>query len=158
MKMKTRTSAINWKRVLREIYDYAPSEWGESNKLDKYSNNHALAKKLKISGQELGNTISFLENQKVIETQITCKNSYTASWVLTEKGFNIARENQNFKLGAVLQTIIIYLTTILVITGMFDLFSKLKIVSDMAIFVTYVFVGLVVAILSYILIFRRLSR
>ena len=112
-------TASNWKKVLKEIYDFAPNKWGESNKVSKYDDAHDLAQRLKISGQELGHAISFLEDQKLIKTNISNPKEYSAYWLITEKGFNIAREIQTERRNAVQQLTIIFLTYILALTATF---------------------------------------
>lgn len=79
----------NWKRVLKEIVDYAPNRYGRG-KTD-YDENHPLAKRLKIKAHELMLTMSFLEEQGLIEYD---KPEY--NWInLTSKGFDVALQNQS---------------------------------------------------------------
>lgn len=117
-------TAANWKKVLKEIYGFAPNNWGESNKMNKYDNNHELAKKLKISGQELGNTISFLEEQKLIKTNISNKKEYNAQWIITEKGFNVALDIKKEIYQSFQQSVLIFLTSVLAITAFFNFLNQ----------------------------------
>jgi len=144
-------TASNWKRVLKEIYDFAPNNWGESKKVSKYDDTHDLAKRLKISGQELGNTMSFLEDQKLIKTNVSNPKEYSAFWIITEKGFNIAREIQIEKMNAFQQTTIIFLTFILALTTFFEFIPKSQ---NSNLFIWYI-VSLLIGISITAYIFKR---
>lgn len=120
----------NWKRILLEIYRFAPSMWGESNKMSKYDDRHDLAKKLNLKGHELGDSIVFLEEQELIKTNVSNLINYSAEWILTEKGFNVSlelekqeREIRKEKRSEKLQLFTLYLTVILVSTSMIN-FAK----------------------------------
>lgn len=117
-------TAANWKKILKEIYDFAPNNWGESHNVSKYDNSHELAKKLKISGQELGNTISFLEDQKLIKTNVSNRKDYSAQWIITEKGFNVALDIKKEIYQSFQQSVLIFLTSVLAITAFFEFLSK----------------------------------
>lgn len=122
-------TAKNWKRVLMEIYRFAPNQIGDSIKIHKYHDNHHLAKKLKITGQELGNTIAFLEDQKLINTLVS---SFSSSWSLTEKGFNVAielekelRDIGEKKMNHEIQLSLLFLTFILSSNGILNIFIQI---------------------------------
>lgn len=144
-------TATNWKRTLKEIYDFAPNNWGESNKISKYEDRHPLAKKLKIRGQELGNTISFLEDQKLIKTNISNPKDYAAQWIITEKGFNVVQEIQRERMNAFQQTSIIFLTFVLALTSFFEFIPKSQ---DSKLFIWYI-VSLLVGMSLTTWVFRR---
>jgi len=64
-----------WKEVLIEIDKFAPNNYGESSDCYIHDDNHLLAKKLNISGQELGLAISYLTSMKLIDKYDTNPNS-----------------------------------------------------------------------------------
>lgn len=79
----------NWIKVLDAIWKYAPNRYGRG-KTD-YDENHLLVKKLKIKAHDLTLTMSFLEEQKLIEYDMSQRN-----WInLTSKGFDVALQNQS---------------------------------------------------------------
>ena len=88
----------NWKKVLLEIYSHSPHNYGEAHKVRFCDDTHPLAKKLKITGNELGLAISFLKDNKLIKSnnEITPLNAeqINPNWsnmiFLTNKGFEIA--------------------------------------------------------------------
>jgi hypothetical protein len=80
---------VNWKRVLREIVDYAPNGYGRGER--GYEEDHPLVKKLKITAYELTMIMAFLEEQGLIEYD-----KREQRWInLTSKGFDVALQNQN---------------------------------------------------------------
>ncbi len=96
----------NWKNVLLEIYRFAPGNYGESHKVNFWDDQHTLAKKFGINGQELGLAIAFLEDNKLIEKQGTSgigldseqiNPNWSRSVILTEKGFNVVIELEKQK-------------------------------------------------------------
>jgi len=78
----------NWIKVLDAIWKYAPNRYGRG-KTD-YDENHLLVKKLKIKAHDLTLTMSFLEEQKLIEYDMSRRNCIN----LTSKGFDVALQNQ----------------------------------------------------------------
>lgn len=136
-----------WRRVLEEIYRDNWHVYAYKN-LDE---NHPLAKKLKISGRSLQKSLSFLDENGLVSTTHDIIS-------LTPKGFDVARENQHIKLNAVLQTAIIYFTTIIAATAMFQFFKSLEIWSAEILLRNYMIgIGLI-AIGSYQFIFKRLIK
>lgn len=130
MKKQKCPDGSNWKKILNEIYNHSPNSWCESNKCSRNNDNHPIAKKLKINGQELMLGISFLENHKLIKTEVHNSKEFWASWELTGKGFNIALENQKQKNSERLQEIIA-IGTVLVASITFFNFLKLPTVLDL---------------------------
>jgi len=79
----------NWIKVLDTIWKRAPNRYGRG-KTD-YDENHPLVKRLKIKAHELMLIMSFLEEQGLIEYDQLERN-----WInLTEKGFDVALQNQS---------------------------------------------------------------
>lgn len=92
--MKKNIKSQIWKKVLHEIYLIAPNKYVEDEKFNRNTVTHALAKRLKLTSQEFSESISFLEEQKLIQiTRFVTANSYQ-TWEITEKGFNVALENE----------------------------------------------------------------
>ena len=87
----TKKDSNNWKKVLLEIYRFAPSMWGESRKMGKYDPRHELAKRCGFENCELGNIIVFLEERKLVEMTSFDKDE-THNWILTDKGFDVSLE------------------------------------------------------------------
>ena len=80
---------LNWIKELDAIWKYAPNRYGRG--ITGYDENHPLVKKLKIKAHDLMLTMSFLEEQKLIEYDVTKHN-----WInLTSKGFDVALQNQS---------------------------------------------------------------
>jgi len=79
----------NWRRVLKEIVDYAPNRYGRGK--GNYGEDHPLVRRLKITPYELMLIMSFLEEQGLIEYDKSEHN-----WIdLTSKGFDVALQNQS---------------------------------------------------------------
>jgi len=91
---KNNTSNKNWKGALDAIYNLAPDSWIEGEKFAISSDDQPLAKKLGIKGNELSRIITFLKQQGLIETKKHTPQSPNAFWQITEKGFNVALENE----------------------------------------------------------------
>lgn len=94
-----------WKQILLLIYEKSPHQYLQSNFIGYNDDNHPIAKKLKISGQELILGISFLRDNKLVkETNIDALNLIDKNWssalLLTDKGFDLAikLENQLFSI------------------------------------------------------------
>jgi len=146
-----------WRKVLNEIIDFAPNSWGESHKCMKDNDNHKLAQELGITGRQLMLSIIFLEEQGLIKTQITCQEPYSANWILTTKGFDVAMANKKEKLSATLSLSIIYLTSMLWLTAFFTLVNELEIVGKYSLFGGYVVVGILFVLFCYFKIFKKLK-
>lgn len=80
-----------WKKLLHEIYLIAPNKYTEDEKFNRNTENHAIAKKLSLKQQDFSEGVSFLEEQGLIEIK---KHPNYFWWILTEKGFNVALENE----------------------------------------------------------------
>ncbi|VVB79526.1 Uncharacterised protein [uncultured archaeon] len=117
-----------WKKVLLEIYRHAPGKYCSSGKMSYWDDQHDLAKRLRIKGHELGESISFLEDNKLTRLNIQSYKEYS-DWVdLTEKGFNIAlelekqsREVREKKRVDLLQLWLVILTAILAISAIVNI-------------------------------------
>jgi hypothetical protein len=79
-----------WAKILHQIYRNE-EEWNfyKINGDHSYSDNHPLAENLGINGEELASGLEFLEKQKLIE-----RDEGSNSAVLTEKGFEVARQRE----------------------------------------------------------------
>lgn len=88
-------SGKSWKRVLDEIYQFAPHQYGDSSKCLFSSDEHSLAKKLHISGYELMLALSFLEDHKLISRfNMVGIDGHSSSIQLTKDGFDVALANE----------------------------------------------------------------
>ena len=87
----------SWKKVLHEIYLIAPNKYIEDGKFNRNNESHVIAKKLNLKSQEFQEAVSFLEEQKLIHiTRFVSATPYQ-TWEITEKGFNVALENEKAK-------------------------------------------------------------
>jgi hypothetical protein len=88
-----------WKEVLHEIYVLSPSRFTDNHEtgMSFSSSRYPLARKLRIDGKKLIDSIDFLKEQGLIEVIITKKdNKYAYSEIrLTKDGFNVASKNEN---------------------------------------------------------------
>ncbi len=101
-----------WKEVLNEIYNYSPSEYGLGK--NGLTDEHDLARKLKIPGQELMLSLSFLEDHALI----TYKDH---NWIiLTKERFTVALENEKFRNNTLIQAMSLFVTLLLVLTATFE--------------------------------------
>ncbi|MCK4429491.1 MAG: hypothetical protein KAU95_03885 [Candidatus Aenigmarchaeota archaeon] len=134
-----------WRLVLNEIYKdkwiiYSVKEVDEK---------HPLAKELKISGRSLQKTLSFLEGTDLIKIK---EDNFI---YLTQKGFNVARENEHMVLSETLQFLIVYFTTIIALTTMCNFFQALKLISPQTLLMVYAVSICLVFLLIYIFHKRR---
>lgn len=113
----------NWKKVLKEIADYAPNRYGRGK--NNYGENHPLVKRLKIKSHELVLITSFLEEQGLIEYD---KPEY--NWInLTSKGFDVALQNQAQRASFRTNFVIIILTSIIAYATFINVYTQ---VTDLA--------------------------
>ena len=109
----------NWKRVLKEIVDYAPNRYGRGK--SNYGEGHPLAKRLKIKSHELVLIMSFLEEQGLIEYAM-----FDYNWInLTSKGFDVARQNQAQSMSFRTNFVIILLTAVIAFATALNVFTRI---------------------------------
>lgn len=109
----------NWKRVLKEIVDYAPNRYGRGK--SNYGEDHPLVKRLKIKSHELVLIMSFLEEQDLIEYD-----KFEHNWInLTSKGFDVARHNQAQNTSFRTNFVIILLTAIIAFATVVNVFTRI---------------------------------
>ena len=118
--------ANNWKRVLLKIYSIFPNLYYEENKIKFSSDNHDLAKRLKISGEELWSCLIFLDSNGLVEIAHLGKERIVS---FTEKGLDFAleiekqfREIREKKRFEVLQWLMITLTGVLALASVVNIF------------------------------------
>ncbi len=105
--------SVVWKQILEELYRHAPNSYGESLSMGFKDDNHPLAKKLKISGQQLMLGVSFLSEHKLIERVLQGKKKdYSALLKLTPEGFKVALQNETNKENVAFQHIVAVATTL----------------------------------------------
>ncbi len=156
-------SGTSWKRVLLEIYRFAPHQYGESNKIGINNDKHNLAKKLGISGYELMLAISFLIDQKLIERNVNPpqrSEEYFAHFILTIKGFEVALNLIRHQDSINIQYGIFAFTGIIVLTGFFGVLNELGIFNKALLM--YIFLAVLVLFgtigIYYISCFNRAKR
>lgn len=88
--IETLSESKRWKDVLNKIADYAPHLYGY-----RVGENHTLLKKLKMSTEELGLCLSFLEDNELIK-HIPKEGGY-GTIGLTKKGFDTSFEIEKIK-------------------------------------------------------------
>lgn len=87
---------VYWKDVFHEIYTQLPHTYGPGKK--GWDDEHLLAKKLKISGNELFLSIDFLMENRLLETHQG--DDYIH---LSKKGFDVAFQNEKLLEGRKMQ-------------------------------------------------------
>jgi len=106
----------NWKKVLSEIYNYAPNKYGRGRP-QSYGDDHPLVKRLKVKPYELSLIMSFLEDQGLVEYD---KPEY--NWInLTSKGFDVALQNQTQQAAFRTSFVMIVFTAILAFSAVVTL-------------------------------------
>ena len=109
----------NWRRVLKEIVDYAPNRYGRGK--NDYVEDHLLVKRLKIKAYELMLIMSFLEEQGLIEYD---KPDY--NWInLTSKGFDVALQNQTQSTAFRTNFVLILLTAVIAFATSLNVFTRI---------------------------------
>ncbi len=141
-----------WRKVLHELYK---ENFIFENASDMNEDGNPFQRKIGISQRSLQKSLWFLTQNKLVKIKPMGSSSV---YQITEKGFQVAREEQNHKLNALLQVVIIYFTSILVLTAMFDLFNNLNIVNKTLLFWEYLLVGLGLAFLYHFVIFRKMVK
>lgn len=114
-----------WKNILLEIYNYAPHNYGESNKKSINEDDHILAKKLKISGYELMLGLSFLQDQNLIKRSTTVGETYSSQFYITKDGFNVALELEKNKNAQTIQYGMFVLTAVLALSSIFSFLKEI---------------------------------
>lgn len=109
----------NWKRVLKEIVNYAPNRYGRGK--SNYGADHPLVKHLKIKPHELMLIMSFLDEQGLIEYDKSEHN-----WInLTSKGFDVALHNQTQSTAFRTSFVIILFTAIIAFATALNVFNEI---------------------------------
>lgn len=108
----------NWIKVLDEIWKFAPNRHGRGK--TNYSDDHELARILKIKGYELGLIMMFLEENKLIEYD---SNDYIN---LTSKGFDVALKNQDAISTKRISKSSLYFSSVIAIFATINLFLGIK--------------------------------
>ncbi|VVB77527.1 Uncharacterised protein [uncultured archaeon] len=147
----------NWKNVLLEVYNHSPHNYGESHKVGFYDNNHPIAKRLRISGYELGLAISFLRDHKLIEdnNKLTPLNfpQINANWsnmvFLTDRGFDVSTKLENELSNQKTQNVIMIFTAIITWTGLIALIKDIIPTSLNLIFWSYIVIILLLLFSFY---------
>ena len=129
--------ANNWKKILLEIYRHSPNGYLETHNSKFWDDKHPLARKLNILGSELGISIGFLRENKLVEDTNPLEPLNEAqlnpNWFnriyLTEKGFNVVfeldkqfREIREKKRFERLQLLMIILTGVLALASVVNIF------------------------------------
>jgi len=150
---KEKEEKSHWQNVLLALYTDATRR-KICEKRDEVSwDEHPLTKKLKISGEELSRSISFLKEQGFIK-QVNLEHVKEApTWFkIEEKGVNVAIEIKRHRYSGRTQLTMAYLTTILAVTVIFQLFHELEVTwprgepffTDNILFVAFIIIAYVV--------------
>lgn len=112
-------SGTSWKRILLEIYEYAPHSYGDTTGCPLSDNEHPLVKKLKITGYEAMLGVSFLKDNGLIRQEsVMTPGGLVSKYYLTEKGFNVALELEKQKSDFDIKFIVMFFTVVLGVTTM----------------------------------------
>lgn len=106
-------SGTNWKRVLHKFYNHAPNH---------FDNMKQVADELKISINEVGSATDFLKIQKLIKVEGTEQKYY----VITEKGFNVALQNEKEVNDMKIQFAFMSFSAIVAVATLADFFIKIR--------------------------------
>lgn len=135
-----------WKAVLNEVYRLSPHGYGIGK--EGLTDTHPLAKKLKVSGQEIMLSLSFLESNGLIKYG-------DHNWIeLTDKGFGVALENEKSGNNARLQAMAIFVSLILAATAIFSFVNSTHLIEPLILLVAYQ----VTLVVMYLYAFRIFSR
>lgn len=158
MKMYKRTkfpSGNYWKKILLEIYRYAPNTYGRYT----HQTIHPLAKKLKINDLKLNAGREFLEKQELVELTWPDKETkegfkqgapYNPQIILTKKGFDVALDLEKHINSVGLQFILIIFTSMLVGTGAIQFITQISAIPSKYILVIYLVFILAGGIIAWI--------
>ena len=122
---------MNWKKVLKEIVDFAPNRFGLGKNYE-IKEDHELVELLKIKPHEVMLSLLFLKDQDLIEYD---KSDY--NWInLTSKGFDVALQNQSAARAGRVNRATIFFGLVIAVTaalgllmGIEDLMQKIIIMS-----------------------------
>jgi len=115
---------VYWKDLLHEIYISHPHGYGIGK--GGWSDDHPLAEKLKITGQELMYAYSFLEDHDLIDYSNSKKNFFC----LSKKGFDVALQNEKIRTEQKLQRTILFFTGVIAISALYTFFTSLDFYSS----------------------------
>lgn len=149
------SAGVYWKNVLLEIYHFAPHQFGDSLKCSFYHNEHELAKKLKITGSELGLAITFLKDNDLIRDTISMhpnsnplvNPSRSNQIPLTEKGFKVALDLEKQESNNQLQSKLVLFAGITALVGFFSINNSQNVTKPNLVF--YAIGVIIVIIIAY---------
>lgn len=156
---KEKEEKSQWQNVLLALYTDATRR-RLCEKRDEVSwDEHPLTKKLKIGGEELSRSISFLEEQGFIKQMNLEHVKEAPTWFkIEEKGVNAAIEIKRHRDSVRTQLIMAYFTTILTFTVIFQLLHALNVTwlgepffTDNVLFLSFIIVIVMVIFLYKIL-------
>ena len=130
---------VYWKDVLHEIYISHPHGYGAGK--GGWTDDHPLAEKLNITGQELMYAYSFLRDHDLIDYSDSAKNFFC----LSKKGFDVALQNEKIKTEQKLQKTILFFTGVIAISTLYSFFSSLGFYNTLL--EQYILSGIVVLII-----------
>lgn len=132
-----------WKDVLLAVYNYKPvgEEWGWGK--TSITDDHPLAKRLKISGVELTHSLIFLEEQKLIEY------GPDRNWInLTEKGFDVAGKIEERRETFLYRQSSLFITAILALTIVATLVNQMNLIEPKTLLIFYM---IVLGVMSFLI-------
>lgn len=140
-------SGSQWQKILLEIYNHAPHQYGYSALSPHNDDNHPLAKKLNIRGYELMLGISFLYDQGLIKERVLEGRIPTIFWILEKKGFDVVLDLKKFNSSQRTQNMITYFTIIVALTGIFQFIAELDLFATWIVFAVYAVVLFTIALI-----------
>lgn len=145
---------IKWRRILLKFYRDELNIYKDYKRINytKFKNLFHPAKECNLPKKVFEDSMNFLEINNLIEIRDD------DFFYLTKKGFDVARDLENIKLNAILQSVIIYLTTILAFTTAVNFFASLNVFSAWVLFGGYMGSITIIAVIFYFSIFKKLIR
>ena len=143
-------SGTSWKKILLEIYNFAPNQYGENRDHSFQSDKHPLAEKLGINGYELMLGLAFLQDQKLVHEQVTTRKDgyYSATLILTEKGFEVVIDIEKHRDSRQLQAGLLGFAAVTATTGAMQFVDKVAPVKPLYLLLTYVLVIVGIVVVS----------
>jgi|GEM_PF-6194863 len=110
----------SWKKILLEVYNYAPQSYFYGDISSFKDNIYPLAKTLKMNNKDLAYGVVFLQKNRLIK--IVHVNNKVGYIELTEKGFKVALEIEKQKTNNTVQAGMLIFTAILTLASITQIY------------------------------------